>query len=622
MTIRQTLVVSTVVSTSLVIVAGSIGSLNRRAVEHDLQAVEQESLPMVKALEDMRFAGLRIVASTSEYVLLHTVSDRRAHATTGEVELRETGVRLFTQALERLRRLDAGRAVAADGGPLVSAGQALISGSRRLMDASLGHVDADALLDVKERFEAEEQAFLALVDREIAHAAAGLHERSTAVRERVVRDYRTSAVVLVLAGLLALGVGWHVARRVGRPLDLLRGATERLGAGESFGRLPVEASDEIGDVARAFDRMAATLGSTTVSKAFVDDIVASIPDGLVVTDSARRIVRTNRAFVDLLRLPDDRRLTGRALDDVLPGLSPVAGTRTAAVIDLRAGDAVVPVAVAVSPVAGDGGDRGFVCLVQDIGERLAVERALTEARDEAEAGMRAKADFLATMSHELRTPLNAVIGYAELLIDEAGPRLAESDRRDLERIRTSGRMLLDLVNQVLDLARLDAGRAELRPESVDPGPLLRDVAEMVRPMLGGDTVLTVAVDADLPALVTDRGKLRQVLLNLSSNACKFTTRGQVTLGAARAPAGGVEFRVSDTGIGMSAEFLQQLFTPFTQARTGPQGRFSGSGLGLAISKRLGDLLGATLRVQSASGTGTTFTLAVPARHVDATRHAA
>jgi signal transduction histidine kinase len=250
-----------------------------------------------------------------------------------------------------------------------------------------------------------------------------------------------------------------------------------------------------------------------------------------------------------------------------------------------------------------------------------VEHALTEARDEAEAGMRAKADFLATMSHELRTPLNAVIGYAELLIDEAAPRLADGDRRDLERIRTSGRMLLDLVDQVLDLARLDAGRAELRNESVDPGPLLRDVAEMVRPMLSGDTVLAVTVDADLPALLTDRGKLRQVLLNLSSNACKFTMRGQVTLGAARAP-GGVEFRVADTGIGMSAEFLQQLFTPFTQARTGPQGRFSGSGLGLAISKRLGDLLGATLRVQSASGTGTTFTLAVPVRHADATREAA
>ena len=622
MTIRQTLAVSAVVSTALVVVAGSIGTLNRRAVEHELQAVEQESLPLVKALEDMRFAGLRIVASTSEYVLLHTVSDRLAHATSGEEDLRAAGVRRFGEALERLRRLESGRSVGGDGGPLVGTGLALIDGSRRLMDASTGHVSAEELLEAKERFEAEEQAFLAVVDGDIAHAAAGLHQRSIAVRERVARDYRTSVVVLVLAGLLALGVGWHVARRVGRPLDLLRGATERLGAGETCGLLPVDATDEIGDVARAFDRMAVTLGSTTVSKAFVDDIVASIPDGLVVTDSARRIVRTNAACLDLLGLPDEHRVIGRPLDDVLPGLAPVAGTRTAAVIDLHAGDAARPVAVSVSPVTGGTGDRGFVCLVQDIGERLAVERALTDARDQAEAGMRAKADFLATMSHELRTPLNAVIGYAELLIDDAGPRLAESDRRDLERIRTSGRMLLDLVNQVLDLARLDAGRAELRPEPVDPGALLREVAEMVRPMLTGDTVLAVAADAGLPDVVTDRGKLRQVLLNLSSNACKFTAHGQVTLSATRAPAGGVEFRVADTGVGMSPEFLQQLFTPFTQARTGPQGRFAGSGLGLAISKRLGDLLGATLHVQSAAGAGTTFVLGVPGRRDQTARQAA
>ena len=313
---------------------------------------------MVKALEDMRFAGLRIVASTSEYVLLHAVSDRRAHATADEAELREAGVELFGRALEGLRRLDAGRAVAGEAGPLVAAGRALIAGSRQLMDASIGRAAPEELLEAKERFEAEEQAFLDLVDTEIGHAAAGLHERSTAVRERVARDYRTSVLVLVLAGLLALGVGWHVARRVGRPLDLLRTATDRLASGQYDVTLRTDAADEIGDVARAFDRMAATLGSTTVSKAYVDDIVASIPDGLVVTDSSLHIVRTNRAFLELLQLADDQSLTGRALDDVLPGLAPVAGARAAAMIEVRAGAPGVPGAVGVSPGGGSGRARG------------------------------------------------------------------------------------------------------------------------------------------------------------------------------------------------------------------------------------------------------------------------
>lgn len=648
MTIRAKLLASAVVSTALVVVVGSIGALNRRAVDQGLRSVEQDSLPLVKALEDVRFAGLRIVSSTSEYVLIRTLhstthganepapersstapdrdadqprspaaeSGRDDDGVEEEARLRQSGVQAYTAAVETLDRLASHNTPRLDLDDLHRTGAELLATSSTLLDLAHRGATSEQLLESKELFERQEVAFLASVDRDIQQAADSLNERSSGVRARVTRDYQVSIVALVVASGLALIIGLQVAAAIRRPLALLERASHDIAAGRYGVTLPASSPDEIGAVARAFGSMVDTLGRTTVSKAFVDDIVASIPDGVLVIDTAHRVVRTNPAFVALIGASHEQQVIGRHVDALVPALRHLDSHDRMMTSVMTPSGEVVSVAVTVSPLADTpDASAGYVCLVQDIRDRLAAERALIEAKNQAEAGVRAKSDFLATMSHELRTPLNAIIGYAELLQDEAASRLTPSDQTDLGRIRSSGLLLLGLVNQVLDLAKMEAGKADLVPGLVAPGPLLDEVAGLVGPMLSPQTTLVVEVAPDLAALTTDGEKLRQVLLNLTSNACKFTKAGHVRLTARpRSWLDGhaIEFEVADTGIGMPAEFMQRLFTPFAQAHGSAAGRFNGTGLGMAIAKRLTDLLGATLTVRSTEGRGTVISLLVPA----------
>lgn len=620
MTIRTTLVAAALVSTALVAIVGSIGALNRRAVDDGLRSVEEDALPLVKALEDVRFAGLRIVSSTSEYALIRTLRQTanaapEAEGAEVEVRLRQAGVQAYGGAIDALDRL-AGRQQGHLGfAELRRAGSELLATSATLLDLAEQDAPGERILEVKELLEQHETAFLATVDRDILAATDTLNERSRGVRDRVTRDYRLSIIVLLLSSGLALAFGLQVARAIRKPLALLERASGDIAAGHYGVTLPESSSDEVGAVARAFSTMAETLGRTTVSKAFVDDIVESIPDGVLVLDQAHRVVRANHALVALLGAGDERALLGRDASELIPALRHLDALGVMMTSLTTTSGEVVSVAVTASALTPHlEGPAGYVCLVQDIRERLETERVLTDARDQAEAGMRAKSEFMATMSHELRTPLNAIIGYAELLRGEATGRLTDSDRIDLGRIRSSGLLLLGLVNQVLDLARLEAGTLDLDRGPVAPASLLDQVAGLVTPMLSPQTTLTVDVTTDLPTLTTDCDKLRQVLLNLSSNACKFTKEGQVTL-TARLRAGhdgdGVEFEVSDTGVGIPAEFLHRLYTPFSQAHGPTAGKFSGSGLGMAIAKRLSDMLGATLTVRSAVGQGTVVSLYVP-----------
>ncbi|MEQ1503275.1 MAG: sensor histidine kinase [Myxococcota bacterium] len=239
--------------------------------------------------------------------------------------------------------------------------------------------------------------------------------------------------------------------------------------------------------------------------------------------------------------------------------------------------------------------------------RLAAAFADAEqARDAALEGSRAKSTFLARMSHELRTPLNAVVGYTELLLDEFDPATA---RGDLHRIRSAAGHLLRLIDELLDLARIEAGRIELVPEPVDLAGLAADVADTIRPLAAAkDTALEVRVAPDAGTLDVDRTRLRQVLINLLGNAAKFTDAGTIALGIERTGRA-VTFRVRDSGIGMCADELAPIFEPFRRLPSA-RGR-EGAGLGLAIVHRLVTAMGGAIDVESAPGRGTTFTVTLP-----------
>jgi PAS domain S-box-containing protein len=248
----------------------------------------------------------------------------------------------------------------------------------------------------------------------------------------------------------------------------------------------------------------------------------------------------------------------------------------------------------------------------EIAERKRAEVALQEAVHKAEAASRAKSTFLANMSHELRTPLNAIIGYSEILEEEALEEGLENLIPDTRKICTAGKHLLTLINDILDLSKIEAGRMELYLESFDLGNLIEEVVATLHPLVEKNgNQLQVSCSHNLGVMYADLTKVRQILFNLLSNALKFTEGGTVLLSATRSIAGDsdwVYLRVSDTGIGMSAEQQQGLFEPFIQGDASTTRKYGGTGLGLAISRLFCQMMGGDITLESQLGVGSTFTV--------------
>ncbi len=276
----------------------------------------------------------------------------------------------------------------------------------------------------------------------------------------------------------------------------------------------------------------------------------------------------------------------------------------------------------VAPIFdGEGRCTHHIAVKRDITERLAAEarlraanEELAQARDAALDANRVKSQFLANMSHELRTPLNAIIGYAELILEEAVELEAKSLEGDAEKIRAAGRHLLGLINDILDLSKIEAGKIELFFEDVVLTDLLEEVVTTITPLarLRGNTIV-VEHHLEESSVQADLTRLKQILYNLVSNANKFTENGTVTIETKVDPDDGGAFLVSvtDTGIGMSTEQMARLFKPFMQADASTTRRYGGTGLGLTISQRFCEMMGGHLAVQSDEGQGSCFTIRLP-----------
>lgn len=389
------------------------------------------------------------------------------------------------------------------------------------------------------------------------------------------------------------------------------------------------------------------------------------PTGLVLIDDAGMIVAANRAIERMLEA-ESGSLIGKTVADITVEAELQVGMRE--LIELRRG--LREHVIAETRYRGPGGkvvwgqlsafryrdpetdEHRIVAFIEDISERKRIEeqrremferldelvaqrtaaleleiaerkrteRELSRATRAAEAANLAKSQFLASMSHELRTPLNAVIGYSEMLIEEAEDTGAEALVPDLERIRNAGKHLLHIINDILDLSKIEAGKIELYIESVDLRVLIAEIAATIQPLAdtnGNQLVLTI--ELGVTQLTTDVTRVRQVLFNLLSNACKFTERGRVELRARDVTdeegRAWVCCEIRDTGLGIKPEQLAKLFSPFTQADASTSRRFGGTGLGLSISDRFAKMLGGRIEVQSEYGTGSTFSLWLPTTHV-------
>ncbi|MBX3607946.1 MAG: PAS domain S-box protein [Piscinibacter sp.] len=282
---------------------------------------------------------------------------------------------------------------------------------------------------------------------------------------------------------------------------------------------------------------------------------------------------------------------------------------------LRASGEEFPVEISLSPIDTEVG-RLVMSAIRDISERKRFERALKEKNDELERASRAKDRFLATMSHELRTPLNAIIGFTGLLLMKIPGPLTADQEKQLGLVQSSGKHLLSLINDLLDLARIESGKVELHYEDVACAPLLDEVLQTLRPAALGKG-LRMEIEPVDPALqvAADRRAVQQVLINLASNAVKFTAEGSILMSARRVEQGGrgwVELAVADTGIGISEEDQARLFLAFTQVGQAQSRKVEGTGLGLHLSLKLADLMGGRIDVRSTLGQGSRFALLLPA----------
>ena len=352
---------------------------------------------------------------------------------------------------------------------------------------------------------------------------------------------------------------------------------------------------------------------------YFEELVRNSPVAVVILDVEHNITSCNPAFEQLYGY-DQAEIIGKNLDDLITteesrsqavGFTEEAGHHAVEGIGRRRrkDGSLVDVQVLAVPVVVDGERVGMMGLYHDITELL-------KARREAEAANSAKSQFLANMSHELRTPLNAIIGYSEMLQEDAEDAGQAPMVDDLQKIHSAGRHLLALINDVLDLSKIEAGKMELYVETFDVASAIDQVVATAHPLVQrkGNELVVASTD-DLGAMHSDLTRIRQVLLNLLSNASKFTENGKITLSAKRdSDSRGVDwitFSVSDTGIGMSEEQIGKVFEAFQQAEASTQRKYGGTGLGLAISRRFCQMMGGDIEVESTPGAGSTFDVRVP-----------
>jgi signal transduction histidine kinase len=252
-----------------------------------------------------------------------------------------------------------------------------------------------------------------------------------------------------------------------------------------------------------------------------------------------------------------------------------------------------------------------------ISELKSAHQTLVVARDKSEEANRAKSNFLANMSHELRTPMNAIIGYSEMLLEDAEEEGLDVFQDDLGKIRSSGKHLLGLINEILDLSKIEAGKMEILLESFEISKLVKEVEGTIHPLAEkGSNNLVIDCPEDVGYMDADETRVRQMLHNLLSNACKFTDKGTITLKVFRDIRDDIEwvnFAISDTGMGIPADSISKLFLEFSQVDNSSTRKFGGTGLGLAISRRFCLMMGGDIRVRSVLNEGSTFTIYLPVK---------
>ena len=461
------------------------------------------------------------------------------------------------------------------------------------------------------------------------------------------------AAAVALSLISSILIGWlYVGRNVVARLTTLSAGMRAIVGGRRDITIPTGGRDEIAEMARAvevfrdnaiaLDRLLAEREQAAAQlEKVVEERTAELhrrgtelrvtfdnmAHAVVMFDSRMELTAWNRQFAALLELPESflnskptftefvRYLAERGEYGAVDVEAEVRRLATSAnqqfIFERTRPDGKV-LEIRHNPLPGG----GTVIIYSDITERKHYEETLTAARDQAEAMSRTKSSFLANMSHELRTPLNAIIGLTEMMVTNAPRFGTEKAAEPLRRVRRAGEHLLDLINQLLDLSKIEAGKLDLNLETVKILPLIDEVVGTARGLAEQNkNHLIVECPPDIAPLLVDHLRLRQILLNLLSNACKFTKNGEVSLRVTPVSIEDrewMDFAIADTGIGMTPEQMSKLFEEFVQGDQTTARNYGGTGLGLAITRKLCRMMGGDVLVTSEIGKGSTFVARLPA----------
>ncbi len=407
------------------------------------------------------------------------------------------------------------------------------------------------------------------------------------------------------------------------------------------------------ELERQFQRARLTEQDTTRERDRLNLILGNVGDPILVTDDQAKIILMNPQAEQLFELPDgarDRQQVQRVRSNDTKfttlisdfAISPATERRERIALLQPQRGIELPMEVIAGKIMNERGEpQAIVSVLHDLTQQVENERLYQELKkfsaeledrirlatsdleaqnmklqwqsSELEKAYRLKSEFLASMSHELRTPINALIGYAALMLDRIYGELTPKQEEGLTRIQASSEHLLALINDILDLAKIEAGKMPVHLEHAPLRAIIQEVAAQIEPLIRTRSLeFTYRVDGDVPAMLTDRTKLKQILLNLLSNAVKFTHAGSITM-EARLQREEVEIAVTDTGIGIRPEHLDVIFEEFRQVDQSRTREYGGTGLGLSITRKLIALLGGDIRVMSTYGEGTTFIVVLPVR---------
>jgi adenylate cyclase len=472
------------------------------------------------------------------------------------------------------------------------------------------------------------------VDTEFQSLSRGISGAANILSNQLYSDAERNENIIILITLVGFVISTFIAVLVGRsivrPIESITDVMQRLSAGETDVEIGYrDRRDEIGRMADAIDVFRKNIIERHAMKQTLTEAIETISEGFSLYDVEDKLKICNSRYKNLFASHSDVMVPGTSFETILRtaigrGLIKDAEGRREAWIAERIAQHKAPGSTHIQH-RGDGrwiqvserrtADGGVVATYADITELKQREAELAAARDAADEANRTKSSFLANMSHELRTPLNAIIGLTDMMVGNAARFGTEKALEPLRRVHRAGTHLLGLINQVLDLSKIEAGKLELNLESVSIPPLVEEVIGTARPLAEQNkNRLSVECPSDLPSIEADAMRVRQILLNLLSNACKFTKDGSIILRVRQVAHQGqdcIAFAVADSGIGMTPEQLGRLFEEFSQGDATTARQYGGTGLGLAITRRLCQMMGGDVSVSSEVGKGTTFTVRLP-----------